>query len=69
LNGRTHIYTAIIQAGDTRNALINRIVDAAFGGSATRLVLQALGNHKATADELKEIKKLVNKLEKEQKKV
>jgi len=68
LNGRTHVYTSIIQAGATRNALIDRIVDAAFGGSATKLVLQALGNNKATPEELREIKDLISKLEKEQKK-
>ena len=68
LNGRTHIYTAIIQAGATRNALIDRMVNAAFGGSATKLVLQALGNHKTSPDELREIKALIDKLEKEQKK-
>lgn len=67
LNGRSHVYTAVIQAGATRNALIDRIVNAAFGGSATMLVLQALGNNKATPEELKEIRALIDKLEKEQK--
>jgi predicted transcriptional regulator len=68
LNGRTHVYSAIIRATDTRNAIIDRMVDAAFGGSAAKLVLQALGNYKASADELNEIKQLIDKLEKEQKK-
>jgi predicted transcriptional regulator len=67
LSGRSHVYTAAIQAGVARNALIDRIVKAAFGGSATQLVLQALGNHKATPEELKEIRALIDKLEKEQK--
>jgi BlaI family penicillinase repressor len=67
LNGRSHVYSALLQAGTARNALIDRMVNAAFGGSATRLVLQALGNHKATPDELKEIRALIDKLEKEQK--
>jgi len=67
LNGRTHIYTSVIQAGATRNALIDRMVDAAFGGSATKLVLQALGNHKTTSEELREIKEFIEQLEKNQK--
>ena len=67
LNGRTHVYSALIQAGTAKNALIDRIVDTAFGGSAAQLVLQALGNHKASADELREIKALISKIEKEQK--
>jgi predicted transcriptional regulator len=66
MDGRTHIYTAVLQASATRNALISRMADAAFGGSATRLVLQALGNHKATPEELREIRALIDKLENEQ---
>lgn len=66
MDGRTHIYSALLQAGATRNALISRMADTAFGGSATRLVLQALGNHKATPEELREIRALIDKLENEQ---
>jgi predicted transcriptional regulator len=67
MDGRTHVYSALIQAGVARNALINRMIDSAFGGSATKLVLQALGNNKATPEELNEIRNLIDKLEKEQK--
>ena len=67
MDGRSHIYSALIQAGTARNALIDRMVESAFGGSATRLVLQALGHHKATPEELREIRSLIDKLEKEQK--
>ena len=69
MEGRTHIYSPIIQAGAARNALIDRIAQAAFGGSAMKLVLQALGNHKATPEELREIRALIDSMEKEQKKV
>jgi BlaI family penicillinase repressor len=69
LNGRTHVYSAVLQARDTRNALVDRFVNTAFGGSATKLVLQALGNSRTTPDELREIKALIDKLEKEQKKL
>lgn len=66
MDSRTHVYTALIQAGTVRNAVIDRMVEAAFGGSATKMVLQALGNHKATPEELQEIRALIDKLEKEQ---
>jgi len=69
MDGRTHIYTPIIQAGAARNALIDRIVNAAFGGSAMKLVLQALGNHEATPEELQEIRAMIDKMEKSIKKV
>lgn len=66
MNGRLHIYRPMAQASVTRNALIDKMIQAAFGGSATRLVLQALGNHKATPEELQEIRQLIDKLEQEQ---
>jgi BlaI family transcriptional regulator, penicillinase repressor len=67
MDGRTHVYRPLIQAGTARNALIDRVANVAFGGSAMKLVLQALGNHKATREELDEIKALIDTLEKEQK--
>ncbi len=67
MDGRTHIYSALIQAGVARNAMINRMINSAFGGSATKLVLQALGNNRTTPEELNEIRDLIDKLEKEQK--
>jgi len=65
--GRTHFYRALIQASATRNALIERMAEMAFGGSAMKVVLQALGNNKATPEELREIRDLIDKLENEQK--
>jgi BlaI family penicillinase repressor len=66
--GRTHLYLPLIQASATRNALIERMAEIAFGGSAMKVVLQALGNNKATPEELREIRDLIDKLENEQKK-
>jgi BlaI family transcriptional regulator, penicillinase repressor len=39
------------------------LLDIAFGGSASKLVIQALGNHKTSGEELQEIKDLIQKLE------
>jgi predicted transcriptional regulator len=66
MDGRMHVYTALIQAYTAQNVLIDRMVEAAFGGSAMKLVLQALGNHRVTPEELREIRELINKLEEEQ---
>jgi predicted transcriptional regulator len=67
MNGRTHIYNPLIQAQAVRSALIDRLVNSVFGGSATRMVLQALGNHKATTEELQKIRELIDEIEKERK--
>jgi predicted transcriptional regulator len=60
---RSHIYSAAFEEKDIQNRLIDKIVDAAFGGSASRLVMQVLGNHKASQEELEEIRKLLNNLD------
>ncbi|HAS40520.1 MAG TPA: transcriptional regulator [Microscillaceae bacterium] len=63
-SSRTHIYQALLNQEDTQKNLVNRLVDTAFGGSAMKLVMQALGNKKTSKKDLEEIKKMINKLEK-----
>ena len=64
---RSHIYQAVVREADVQGQLLQRFVDSAFRGSASQLVLQALGNHKASSKELKEIKALIQRIEKEKK--
>jgi len=64
-NQKTHIYKAIVNQDKTEKQLVNKMIDNVFNGSAARLVMQALGNHSASADEIEEIKKYLEKLEKE----
>jgi len=65
-DSRTHIYKAGVSESDVQNQLLNKFVQTTFRGSASRLVLQLLGNHQANAVELDEIKSLIEQLEKEQ---
>ncbi len=67
-DGRTHIYTAEVGEQDTQSALLQQFVDAAYRGSAMKLVLQALGNHDASQAEIDEIKTLIAQLEENQSK-
>ena len=60
---RSHIYEANVEEGETRQRLLDELVDAAFRGSALKLVVQALGNGNASQEELDEIKALIQKLE------
>ena len=41
-----------------------KFIDTLFGGSSTQLVMQSLGNHTPTADEIDEIQQLLNSLKK-----
>jgi len=62
--GRSHIYTAQVTENATRGSLLKNFVDSTFRGSAMQLVMQALGNHSATSEELDDIKALIQKMEK-----
>ncbi|MCX2586554.1 BlaI/MecI/CopY family transcriptional regulator [Pedobacter sp. MR22-3] len=61
-NQKTHIYKALVNQDKTEKQLVNKMIDNVFNGSAARLVMQALGNHKTSADEIDEIKKYLDRL-------
>ncbi len=61
---RTHIYEAFINKEATQKQLLRKFVDTTFRGSAMKMVVQALGNHQASEEELKEIKALIERIEK-----
>ncbi len=65
-DGRTHIYTALVGEYGTQSLLLQKFVDNTFRGSAAQLVMQALGNHEASASELDEIKALIAQIEQNQ---
>jgi predicted transcriptional regulator len=60
---RTHVYKPAIERIKVQETLLNKLVDAAFSGSASQLVMQALGQGKTSKAELEEIKKLIEQLE------
>lgn len=62
---RSHTYTALVSEEDTQRGLVDRFVETAFRGSASKLVMQVLGQHKASRQELDEIKKLLNDLDRD----
>jgi predicted transcriptional regulator len=56
---RTHVYQTRLTEEQTQRQLVRDLVDRAFGGSASKLVLQALSTRRATPEELGEIRKLI----------
>jgi len=60
-SGRLHVYTAAQSRERTQRRLVRDLVDRAFRGSAAQLVLHALATGKASPDELKEIRQLIEK--------
>ena len=57
---RTHIYRARLSEEQTQRQLVRDLLDRAFGGSASKLVMQALATKRASADELREIRKAID---------
>ena len=62
---RTHVYQAAVNKEKTQKHLLTKMIDSLFGGSSTQLVLQALGEQKATPEELEQIQTLINNLKKQ----
>jgi len=62
-NGRVHLYRAAVAQEETQRHLIRDLVDRAFGGSPSRLVMQALAATPASAEELREIRRLLKEHE------
>ena len=58
---RTHVYEAAYTEGETQRQLVSDLLDRAFGGSAAKLVLQALATRQSSPEELAEIRKLIDK--------
>lgn len=56
---RTHVYHARLSEEQTQRQLVRDLLDRAFGGSASKLVMQALAARRATPEELGEIRKLI----------
>lgn len=59
---RTHVYQANVNKERTQKHLLGKMIDSLFGGSPTQLVIQALGEHKASPEELEKIQSLLNEL-------
>src|SRR5215218_2891845 len=60
---RAHVYTARVPREETQSQLIGDLLDRAFEGSASRLVMRALSARLASAEELAEIRKLLDTME------
>ena len=57
---RTHVYQARLTEEQTQRQLVRDLLERAFGGSASKLVMQALNAKRATPEELVEIRKLID---------
>jgi predicted transcriptional regulator len=60
---RTHVYAAAVEREETEGGLISDLARRAFGGSAAKLVMRALSDTPASAEELADIRRLLDEAE------
>jgi predicted transcriptional regulator len=59
---KTHIYQPNVSKEKTQNLFLNKMINTLFSGSSAQLVMQALGNHKTSKEELDEIRNYLNSI-------
>ncbi len=64
-SSKTHIYQPAVSRERTQKHLVGKMIDTLFSGSSAQLVIQALGNHKSSQQELEEIQRLLDNLKKQ----
>lgn len=61
-SNKTHIYAPNVSKEKTQQQFLGKMVASLFGGSASQLVMQALGSSQPSKEELEEIQNLLNEL-------
>lgn len=62
-SGKLHLYKPVNTQENTRQQLVDKMIDTVFKGSAATLVMSALGNKKSSREELDQIRKYLDDLE------
>jgi BlaI family transcriptional regulator, penicillinase repressor len=60
---RSHIYAPAVAQEVTQTQVLRGVMDSAFRGSASSLVLRALGSGETTPEELEKIKAMIEAME------
>lgn len=58
-----HVFKPAVSAEMTENQIVGDMMDKVFSGSAERLVMRALSSKQVTAEGLKKIRQLIDKME------
>lgn len=62
-DGKSHLYASKINKEETQHHLLDRLLHSAFKGSAMNLVMHALGKTKASPEEIKQLRDMLDKME------
>lgn len=60
---KSHIYSSAIKKESVQKQVVSKMINGLFKGSPAKLVMHALGNHRASKEEILEIKKYLDEME------
>lgn len=58
-----HVYSAALEEGKAKSALLERFVNTLYEGSASSLMMHLIGHKKTSKKELEQIKELLKKMD------
>ncbi len=61
----THVYYPLLEEEKTMGTILDRFIDSVYGGSMSNLLVTFMNNGKSSAEELKKVKELLKKMEKD----
>lgn len=61
---RAHVYQARVAQEQTQRQLVGHLIDRAFGGSAAKLMMQALSGRKSSTEEIAQMRQMLADYEK-----
>jgi BlaI family penicillinase repressor len=64
--GRSHIYTPTVQEAQVSTHLLDSFIQRVFQGSTAKLVMGALGRSKASPEEIEQIKRFLDEIDKKE---
>ncbi|MFO7999567.1 MAG: BlaI/MecI/CopY family transcriptional regulator [Bacteroidales bacterium] len=60
---RTHVYSPAVSLEQTQEQFLSKMIDGLYKGSASRLVMGALGHERLSPDDIREIQNYLNQFE------
>lgn len=62
---RSHVYTPTVARESVQKTMLGEVIDRAFRGSTSAMVMHALSSRRASAEELAQIRELIDRMEDE----
>ena len=62
-DSKSHIYTTAVKKESIQKQVVSKMINGLFKGSSAKLVMHALGNHRASKEKILEIKKYLDEIE------